>query len=150
MIFIWDFNNGDTSSRTHFLLIFDDYQLLVQMKCLKCILSALIKNCVIHNFSEPDSEKFLNEQKWAQFLMMKLLEFYIWPHLTFTMNVIVTWTNSEQLQVILSERDSIYVRNDILSLSTPIQITDNNSDNSIHGQKSADDLKSSSICHISH
>ena len=74
-----------------------------------------------------------------------------WPHLTLAMNIIVTWTNSEQLQVILSERDSIYVRNDILSLSTPIQITDNNSDNSIHGQKSADeDLKSSSICHISH
>ena len=73
-----------------------------------------------------------------------------WPHLTLAMNIIVTWTNSEQLQVILSQRDSIYVRNDILSLSTPIQITDNNSDNSIHGQKSADDLKSSSICHISH
>ena len=62
------------------------------------------------------------------------------------MNIIVTWTNSEQLQVILSERDSIYVRNDILSLSTPIQITDNNSDNSIHGQKSADGDK----FHMSH
>ena len=72
----------------------------------------------------------------------------IWPHLTLAMNVIVTWTNSEHLQVILSKRDSIYVRNDILSLSTPIQITDNNSDNSIHGQKSADG-DSSSICHIS-
>ena len=52
--------------------------------------------------------------------------------------------NLEQLQVILSLQYSIYVRSDIFSSSTPGQITDNNSDNSIHGQKSADqDLKSS-------
>ena len=60
---IWDFNNRNTSSKMHFLLIFNYYQLLVQMKWLKCILSALIKTCFINNFSDPDSVKILDYQK---------------------------------------------------------------------------------------
>ena len=51
----------------HFLLIFNYYQLLVQMKWLKCILSALIETCAIHYFSEPDSLKILDYQKRIPF-----------------------------------------------------------------------------------